>query len=176
MKRYYKIINGNTVFAETSIVLDDMRIFNPTEEQLIAAGYQEWVEPIIPPYTPTLGDIIASKVDEINEYDVSENVNSFTLNGESGWIDRNTRVALLHAVDVVEQNGGTEYTVWFNEQPMTLPTSVIKQFLNSLELYAISAFNVTNRHIMKVRQLQTIEEVENYDYTRGYPEKVVVDI
>ena len=176
MKRYYKIINGNTVFAETSIVLDDMRIFNPTEEQLIAAGYQEWVEPIIPPYTPTLGDIIASKVDEINEYDVSENVNSFTLNGESGWIDRNTRVALLHAVDVVEQNGGTEYTVWFNEKPMTLPTSVIKQFLNSLELYAISAFNVTNRHIMKVRQLQTIEEVENYDYTRGYPEKVVVDI
>ena len=176
MKRYYKIIDDKIVFAGNNIVLDDMRIFNPTEEQLLAAGYQEWEEPTPPSYEPTLGEVMERKIEEINEYDVSENVNSFTLNGVQGWIDRNTRVALLHAVDVVEQNGGTNYTVWFNEAPMELPISVIKQFLNALEMYAISAFNVTNRHIMRVRQLETIEEVESYDYTRGYPEKVVVDI
>ena len=176
MKKYYKIIDGKTVFAGNNIVLDDMRIFNPTEEQLIAAGYQEWIEPEPQPYVPTLNDVIVSKISEINEYDTSENVNSFTINGVSGWIDRNTRVALLHAIDVVSENGGTEYTVWFEGVPMTLPIQTIKEFLNALELYAIGAFNVTNRHIMNVKQLQTIEEVENYDFTRGYPEKVVVDI
>jgi len=176
MKTYYKIVDGKMVFAENSIILDDMRIFNPTEEQLLAAGYQEYIQPTPQPYVPTLQDVIESKISEINEYDISENVNSFTINGVSGWIDRNTRVALLHAIDVVSENGGTEYTVWFEGIPMTLPIQTIKEFLSALELYAIGAFNVTNRHIMNVRQLQTIEEVENYDFTRGYPEKVVVDI
>jgi len=176
MKKYYKVVDGQVIFARKNIVVGDMRIFNPTEEQLIEAGYQEWVEPEIEPYVPSLKDVISNKISDINEYDTSDQVNSFTINGISGWIDRNTRVALLHAIDVVEQNGGTEYTVWFEGIPMTLPIQTIKEFLNALELYAIGAFNVTNRHIMNVRQLQTIEEVENYDFTIGYPEKVVVDI
>ena len=176
MKQYYKIINGVETFAGNSIILNDMRIFNPTEEQLIEAGYQEWVEPEIEPYVPSLEEVISNKVYEINEYDTSDQVNSFTINGISGWIDRNTRVALLHAIDVVEQSGGNEYTVWFNDVPMTLPINVIKQFLNALELYAIGAFNVTNRHIMNVKKLETVEEVENYDFTRGYPEKVSIEV
>ena len=176
MKQYYKIINGVETFAGNSIILNDMRIFNPTEEQLIEAGYQEWVEPEIEPYVPSLEEAISNKVYEINEYDTSDQVNSFTINGISGWIDRNTRVALLHAIDVVEQSGGNEYTVWFNDVPMTLPINVIKQFLNALELYAIGAFNVTNRHIMNVKKLETVEEVENYDFTRGYPEKVSIEV
>ena len=176
MKKYYKVVDGNVVFAGKNIVLGDMRIFNPTEEQLIEAGYQEWVEPEIEPYVPSLEEVISNKIYEINEYDTSDQVNSFTINGISGWIDRNTRVALLHAIDVVEQSGGNEYTVWFNEVPMTLPINVIKQFLNALELYAIGAFNVTNRHIMNVKKLETLEEVENYDFTRGYPEKVSIEV
>ena len=176
MKQYYKIIDGKMVFAGGNIVLNDMRIFNPTEEQLIAAGYQEWIEPTIQPYTPSLDNIKESKISEINEYDTSDNVNSFTLNGINGWICRNTRVALLHAVDVISENGGTEYTVWFNDVPMTLPIPTIRQFLNNLELYAIEAFNVTKMHIMNVKKLQTKEEVENYDYTQGYPQKIVVNI
>jgi len=58
--------------------------------------------------------------------------------------------------------------------PLTLPVSVIKNFLNNLELYAIEALNVTNRHILEVKQLQTIEEVEAYDITVGYPQ--ILDI
>ena len=174
MKQYYKVIDGQNVFAGSSIVLNNLRIFNPTEEQLVQAGYQEWIEPESVPYVPTLQDAINTKISDILQYDSSESVNSFNINGQSGWIDRNTRVALLHALDVVEQNGGTTYTVWFNEMPLTLPVSVIKNFLNNLELYAIEALNVTNRHILEVKQLQTIEEVEAYDITVGYPQ--ILDI
>lgn len=176
MKRYYKIINGEKVYAGSSIILDDMRIFNPTEAQLLEAGYEEDSEPEVTPYIPTLEDVITSKIGEINEYDVSENVNSFSINGESGWIDRNTRVALLHALDVVEQSGGTTYTVWFNDNPLTLDITTIKQFLTSLELYAIEALNVTNTHIREVKQLQSIQEVENYDITLGYPQKINLNL
>jgi len=47
--------------------------------------------------------------------------------------------------------GGTTYTVWFNETPLLLGIKTIKDFLVSLELYAIEALNVTNRHIAEVR-------------------------
>lgn len=176
MKRYYKIINEKRVFAENSIVLGDMRIFNPTEEQLLEAGYKEWVEPIISPYVPTLQDAIEAKISEISVYDTSEQVNSFSINGIVGWLDRNTRVALLHAIDVVECNGGTEYTVWFEGVPFTFPIQMIKEFLSNLELYAIAAFNTTNRHIYEVKNLKTVEEVNNYDITQGYPSHIEIQV
>ena len=176
MKRYYKIINSEKVYAGSSIILEGMRVFNPTEQQLIQAGYIQEAEPEVIPYTPTLQNVIDTKISDIQVYDTSEEVNSFTINGVNGWIDRNTRVALLHALDVVEQNGGTTYTVWFNEAPLLLPITVIKNFLSSLELYAIKALNVTNQHIMQVKQLQTIEEVENFDISQGYPQKIELNL
>lgn len=176
MKRYYKIIDEEKVYAGSSIILGDMRVFNPSEQQLVEAGYQEETEPEVIPYVPTLSEVINNKVEEIKKYDTSEDVNSFSINGESGWIDRNTRVALLHALDVVEQSGGTTYTVWFNDNPLTLDITTIKQFLTSLELYAIEALNVTNTHIREVKQLQSIQEVENYDITLGYPEKINLNL
>jgi hypothetical protein len=54
MKKYYKLIDGEPVFAGSSIILDGMRIFNPTNEQFIEAGYQEWTEPEITPHEQTL--------------------------------------------------------------------------------------------------------------------------
>ena len=44
--------------------------------------------------------------------------------------------------------------------------------LNALELYALNCYNVTQSHISAVKALQTIEEIENYDYTVGYPVKL----
>lgn len=176
MKKYYKLVDGEPAFAGSSIILNDSRIFNPSHKQYLEAGYQEWIEPEITPYVPTLQDVINIKISDILQYDTSEEVNSFTINGEVGWIDRNTRVALLHALDVVEQSGGTTYTVWFNDNPLTLNIFTIKQFLTALELYAIEALNVTNSHIREVKQLQSIQEVENYDITLGYPEKINLNL
>lgn len=172
MKKYYKLVDGEPVLAGSSIVFEDKRIFNPSEEQLIQAGYIEVIEQEVVPYIPSLNDVISAKISEIQDYDSSEEVNSFTINDEVGWIDRNTRVALLHALDVVEQQNEQQYTVWFNNTPLTLPINTIRDFLNSLELYAIAALNVTNRHIYEVNQLTTIEEVNNYDITQGYPQKI----
>lgn len=176
MKKYYKLVDGQEVFAGSSIIYNNKRIFNPTIEQLLAAGYQEWIEPEIIPDPPLLEEVIENKINDILSYDTSEEVNSFEVNGIVGWIDRNTRVALLHALDVVEAAGGYNYTVWLNDIPITLPIPIIKNFLSSLELYAIEALNTTNRHLMEVKQLQSVEAVKNYDITEGYPEKIRLNI
>jgi hypothetical protein len=41
-----------------------------------------------------------------------------------------------------------------------------------LEIYASEALNTTERHKIAINALQTIEDVEAYDYTTGYPEKL----
>lgn len=45
MKRYYKIIDGQTVFYKDPLVIEGMQIFNPSEELILAAGWQEYTPP-----------------------------------------------------------------------------------------------------------------------------------
>ena len=178
MKKYYNNITDEWYNeGQTLTIKISNGVFTgiPTEQMLIEWGFEEYHEPELSP-EELLQQAKAVKINTIEEYDTSEEVNSFSINGESGWIDRNTRVALLHALDVVEQSGGTTYTVWFNDNPLTLDITTIKQFLTALELYAIEALNVTNSHIREVKQLQSIQEVENYDITLGYPEKINLNL
>lgn len=48
MKRYYKIIDGKTVFFRGPLIVDGMQIFNPSEELILAAGWQEYTPPPTP--------------------------------------------------------------------------------------------------------------------------------
>ena len=43
-KRYYKIIDGKTVFFKEPLIVDGMQIFNPSEELILAAGWMEYIE------------------------------------------------------------------------------------------------------------------------------------
>ena len=45
MKQYFKIENGQKVFAGRRIVIGDMQVINPTHEQYLEAGYEEYVSP-----------------------------------------------------------------------------------------------------------------------------------
>lgn len=45
--------------------------------------------------------------------------------------------------------------------------------LKTLEVYAKQTNNVTHQHKAEVMALTSIEEVESYDITKGYPEKLV---
>ena len=44
--------------------------------------------------------------------------------------------------------------------------------LYALEVYASQCYDNTQRHLATVNGLQSIEEVEGYDYTTGYPTKL----
>jgi hypothetical protein len=48
--------------------------------------------------------------------------------------------------------------------------------LSALEVYAVDCYNVTTDHIYAIQSLTTIEEIEAYDYTVGYPEKLTFEL
>lgn len=43
-KKYYKIVDGKIIFADNVIIYNGEQIFWPSEDILIAAGYQEYEE------------------------------------------------------------------------------------------------------------------------------------
>lgn len=63
MKQYFKIIDGQTVFATRRIIAGDQQIINPTHEQYIEAGWAEYVpEPVapMPRLMPDYDEVISS--------------------------------------------------------------------------------------------------------------------
>ena len=120
----------------------------------------------------TLGVIKEEAIEQITEYDQSEDVNSFTLQGKTMWLPKETRVGLVNSV-TIEKNAGKETTVlWFGGEKYELPVDTALQMLSALELYALECYNVTAAHKAAVNALESVEDVVAYDYTQGYPEKL----
>ena len=47
-----------------SLIVGDMRVFNPTEEQIMDAGWTEYVTPVVEPYVPTYEELVVEKIRE----------------------------------------------------------------------------------------------------------------
>ena len=175
MKQYYKIENGEKVFAGRRIIIGDMQVINPAHEQYIEAG---WTEYVMPETTAEelLQDAINKKIAEINGYDISDNVNSFMLGNNSMWLDKATRVGLMNSVGIEKEAGREMTSLWFSGMQFIIPVATAIQMLNTLELYALECYNVTQAHIAAIKALQSVEEAETYDHTRGYPDKLVFNL
>lgn len=122
-----------------------------------------------------LSDLEKAKKDilqKIEDYDVSKEVNSFYLNGLQVWLDKDTRVGLMNSLTIEKNAGKEESTLWFNNICITINCDAAIQMLSALELYALSCYNATAQHKVAVQNLTTLDEVMNYDFTTGYPEKL----
>ena len=173
MKRYSKIIDGKTIIKRADEIVvkgNGSQTFNPKEDAILADG---WVEYIPQPYVPTLEEIKARKVEEILAYDSSEAVNEFSMGGLPIWLDKATRAGLLLRFEAEAKAGRTSTTLWYNGLPFTLPLTYAQEILIALELYASACYDNTQSHIAEVQKMESKEAVEAYDYTTGYPQKLL---
>lgn len=171
-KRYYKIINDQTVFFAEPLIHDGMQTFNPSEEMILAAGWQEWQEPE-PSESELLLQAIENKLTEIDNYDKSASVNSFKIGNKDLWLDASLRQQLRTSIEAYKAMGKESASKWFDGVEYTFPVDTWLQMLNALEVYAAEALNATESHKVAVKELTTIQEVEEYDITADYPEKLV---
>lgn len=112
----------------------------------------------------------------IKEYDVSDHVNEFTLADKKMWLSKEMRVGLMNSINIEKSAKKTDTVLWFEGINYTIPIDVALQMLAQLELYALSCYNVTQQHLSEVSGLSTLEELINYDYTVGYPSKLVFNL
>ena len=107
--------------------------------------------------------------------DSSEHVNSFSIGGINTWLDKATRVGLKLRFEAEKRLGKTETTLWQNGMQFPLPLVgdvTALDMLDGIELYASACYDVTQMHLANIVTLTSVEEVKNYDYLAGYPQKL----
>ena len=128
--------------------------------------------PILKEYEPTLLELKARKIAELQAYDASESVNSFSIGNVSGWLNKSTRVGLMNSISIERESGRSETTIWLNDAKLVLSIEKAIDMLQQIELYALACYNTTQGHIKAINQLETKEEIEVYNFKTGYPGKL----
>ena len=137
----------------------------------------EGVKPDEEPPVETHTDIDmakAAKIAEIAAYSDSDAVNSLTFHGIKTWLTRTVRDGYDTSITAAKNLGEANVTFMVGDNEMQLPVEQARRVLDLVQRYADACYIVTERHKIAVRTLQTVEEVESYDYTRGYPEKLAL--
>lgn len=151
--------------------------YNASEVQ---AAYGQWKEKMA---EKALSYAIRAKVSEVEKYDKSPNVNGLYVNGELvPWSDedksslnRSTRVSIRNSTLIAKEEGQESTTLWLGSMEIEINCDKALRLLSALEMYAKACFNVTAAHKKAVSELKTIEEVEAFDVTAGYPKQLEMD-
>ena len=174
MKQYTKTIDGKTVIKTRNqivVVANGRQHINPTEEILLANGWTEYVIP-----EPTAEELLLTarqrKARKIERYDSSSEVNQFYVSEIPVWLDKATRAGLLLRFQAEKAQGLVSTSLWYNGTQFPLNVEQAIQMLYAIELYASACYDNTQRHLAAINELKTIEEIEQYDYKVGYPDKL----
>lgn len=140
------------------------------DEDEIKSSFSEFINKI---NAIQLKQAKADKIAEITAFDKSPSVNSFLLNDKQRWLDVDLRRSLSYSTNILKEDGEKTVDIWFDTECETMNIDNALYMLKTLEVYAKQTNNVTHQHKAEVMTLTSIEEVESYDITKGYPEKLV---
>ena len=118
------------------------------------------------------GDVIFMK--KILKYQIMKQdskVNVFSFRGKDYWWDKNTRIGLNRLAN----SGKNSYEIVFGTDIVELSKDELQKLLNQLEIYANKCFVNTHKHLSAIETLNTPLELIEYNYTLGYPDKVVIE-
>lgn len=113
---------------------------------------------------------------KIEDYDTSPAVNGFILNGQRVWLDFGLRDRVYQGNERLQRIGRTDTTLWLGKQCYNLSIEQAQNIISHIEAYAKDCYNVTASHKKAVSELTTIEEVEKYDITAGYPAQLKMEV
>lgn len=124
-------------------------------------------------HKPTLEQVKQSKLSGLKVYDNSDEVNSFLVNNSiKAWLTPDERSNYRTSIEAAKLLQKEDLSLHVGDMFVTIPTSQAEVILAHIQLYADECYMVTKRHEAAISELTTIEEVEEYDFTQGYPTKL----
>ena len=121
-------------------------------------------------------DVKRSLIELQEQYDSSDEVNVFYIQGEKQWLDKATRVGLVNSLNVKKATGADTIELWLGKQKLTVPIAAAEQFLQNLELYAMQCYNITAQHLAEIKAISDRKQLMEYDITKDYPEPLTLSI
>ena len=113
----------------------------------------------------SLRQVLIGKVKNI------DNSKEFEYKGKKLWWDKSTRAGLLNLANSSTDN----VVILIGDDIISFNLESLKDLLAQLEVYSSKCLIVTHKHIKAIEKLQTFEDILKYNYTLGYPDKVVIE-
>jgi len=119
------------------------------------------------PHERTIDDAKKEKLAALHAF--AENDKKFYIGNKPMWVGPNERANLKNAVEALAAQGVE--TVQY--EGMTLPVVTALQMISAVEAYAAIHTMTEARHKANIEAKRAISTVDAYDFTAGYPEKLV---
>lgn len=156
--------------------INEAGIMRYTEQEKTQYAYNTyWLENP----TKSADALFVAKQEVLNEltaYDASPAVNSFSVNRETAWLDKATRVGLMNSITIVKSLGYKTTTLWFGDTKFDLDCDKAIDLLSKIEMYALDCYNRTAAHRQAIEELTDIADVLQYDFKTGYPKKLEITL
>lgn len=157
--KFVKLSDEQVTFRETNPTANISEVWN--------MKMNEYTEP-----EKTLEQAIQEKLNEIEQYDSSSSVNSFNVNGTSAWLDKDTRSNYNTSIQAAELLSEETISLLIAGNVISLTLTQAKTMLAKIQRYADTCYLVTQSHKTAVKALTAINDVNSYDITSGYPDKL----
>lgn len=126
---------------------------------------------------PTIEQVRAKKLAELAQYNVSPNVDQFTINGViPAWFSPSERTNYALSIQSAKNLGEDTLTFAVGNNVLQVPTDKAEMMLSAIQLYADNCYMVTKQHELAIEALEDIEAIKAYDITAGYPEHLNFDL
>lgn len=109
-------------------------------------------------------------------YDMSNDVNAFLVNGVKYWMPKPMRESLTMTLQEFNRAGIGKIPFELNGKSYELPCKLLSEIVTRIEVYATQCMAVTKGHLIAISGLETEEELNEYDYKAGYPEMLEFEI
>ena len=170
-----RFINSQTgEYWDGSPILSNVGlIFNPSEEDLLNNGWELESEEIKTSETP-LEEVRNRVLFDAENYYKSSSVSGMYLNETLTWIPTEDRVKyMIHLKSMVECGRGNEI---LECKGVSLDVNQAIEILNHINCYVLECHQVFVSHLENIKKFTSVEDLESYDYTGGYPEVLEISI
>lgn len=169
-----KNIYGESIALGYSYYIGGKKLDKPHLD--VPSDFEEVDNPYKSAAPVTLDEAKEQLKKKIEDYDKSDNVNSFTVNGESAWMTNAERTSYTASVTNAETLGEDSIQLLLNGKVLILPTSEAKTMLAQISRYADKCWMVTQQHLLEVDKLNDIDKIQSYNYKEGYPNRLTFTV
>ena len=139
---------------------DGRTIFNASPEQWKAEGWKEYVPEPEPVYEKTF---------EEKQLDLIEDARNFKMSLADIPYSREERTFYRQLAKDLLEEGLTEAQI-FDENDTNYNLEAVVKYFRDLNIFEYECRNILQVHISAIKEIKSDEELDNYDYTLGYPE------